>query len=201
VQTKLRSDLEMTLEQWLIFEIELTGYSYLASATEFPERILLNVLKNRDSTITLQVLKGLGRRLNLPDNCLAPILSRLQDSNPSVRLAAAEALASRTDDPPVRQALLARLEDPNSIVRRRVFEALGSRADDPQIRQALLTRLEDPDQFVISAAAEALGSQTNDPQIRQTLLAKLEDPNHFVRCAAIKALSSRAEIFKYGRRS
>ncbi|CAG9945604.1 unnamed protein product [Clonostachys rosea f. rosea IK726] len=191
-QMSLRADLELKLENWLMFEIMLKGSSGFLRESEFPEGILCKLVDDAWGTTLCNVLEALSGRSTIGNTLLRPILARLNDLNKVVRRLAVSALRKRASDPQVQQALLNRLADDDGDVRAYTAIALRSRASNPQVQQALLNRLNDGHHLVRAYTAIALRSRASDPRVQQALLNRLGDHHHLVRAYAAKALRSRA---------
>ena len=116
-----------------------------------------------------------------------PLLARLEDTDVSVRSAAANALGSIRSEKAV-EPLLARLENPDPSMRSAAANALGSIGSEKAV-EPLLARLENPDPSMRSAAANALGSIGSEKAV-EPLLAHLENPDPSMRSAAANALGS-----------
>lgn len=114
------------------------------------------------------------------------------DSDPIVRLRAAEALARIGGETAV-SGLAQGLSDPIDDVR--LAATRGLRELDPGFAKPELGRLllEDPHYEIRVQAARALG-MTGDPELRPLLEAALEDPNEFVRAAAANALRTHEAV-------
>ncbi|KAK7212093.1 hypothetical protein V2G26_019271 [Clonostachys chloroleuca] len=191
-QMRLRADLELKLEKWLIFEIKLKKRSIFPKESEFPDRILCKIVESEDTKTAYEVLKAFPYRTAIANSLLPPILNRLNDLNKMGRRLAVSALRPRASDPQVQQALLNRLDDDDGLVRGAAATALRSRACDPQVQQALIDRLDDMHRLARQYAARALRSRGSDPQVQQALLNRLDDNDGLVRGAIAKALDSEA---------
>jgi HEAT repeat protein len=114
------------------------------------------------------------------------------DSDPIVRLRAAEALARIGGETAV-AGLAQGLSDPMDDVR--LAATRGLRQLNPGFAKPALARLllEDPHYEIRVQAARALGI-TGDPEMRPLLEAALEDPNEFVRAAAANALRTHEAV-------
>jgi HEAT repeat protein len=142
-------------------------------------------LEDEDGFVRATAAKLLGDLDSAPDAARLVALLRA-DSDPVVRLRAAEALARIGGETAV-AGLAEGLSDPMEDVR--LAATRGLRELDPGFAKPELARLllEDPHYEIRVQAARALG-MTGDPEMRPLLEAALEDPNEFVRSAAANAL-------------
>jgi HEAT repeat protein len=142
------------------------------------------------------------------------LLRRLDDDDPTVRAAAANAfvelgaraahyhdgeeLSAETRTRVVR-ALLERLDDENAAVRAAVMEALGSQAHPESVMP--LCAAYDGDEACRSATVDALG-RVGDPRAIPTVVAALDDDDPGVRrraCRACARLGTSAGVPRLGR--
>ncbi|KAK3896660.1 hypothetical protein C8A05DRAFT_20413 [Staphylotrichum tortipilum] len=79
----LRSSLETSLKEWLLFECKFTRQARLASEVEFPERALFDALQE-ESDVKMAILESLAKRLTLPSHSVNLILSWLEDGESTV---------------------------------------------------------------------------------------------------------------------
>jgi len=79
----LRSSLETSLKEWLLFECKFTGQARLASEVEFPERALFDALQE-ESDVKMAILKSLAERPTLLSRIVNLILSWLEDGESTV---------------------------------------------------------------------------------------------------------------------
>jgi HEAT repeat protein len=116
---------------------------------------------------------------------VSPVISKLKDPDNSVRVGAAEALATIKDSRAV-VPLIAALKDRDLFVRTAAAKALGKIKDSRAV-VPLIAALKDPDPFVPGAAANALG-EIKDPRAAEPLIAALKHPDSNVRYFAAAAL-------------
>ena len=148
-------------------------------------------LEDEDGFVRATAAKLLGDLDSSPDTSRLVTMLRA-DSDPIVRLRAAEALARIGGETAV-AGLAQGLSDPMDDVR--LAATRGLRELDPGFAKPELARLllEDPHYEIKVQAARALGL-TGDPEIRPLLEAALEDPNEFVRAAAAHALRTHEAV-------
>lgn len=148
-------------------------------------------LEDEDGFVRATAAKLLGDLDSAPDTPRLAALLRA-DSDPIVRLRAAEALARIGGETAV-AGLAQGLSDPMDDVR--LAATRGLRELDPGFAKPELARLllEDPHYEIRVQAARALGL-TGDPEMRSLLEAALEDPNEFVRAAAANALRTHEAV-------
>jgi HEAT repeat protein len=164
--------------------------------------VLHTLVASHDSDASRLVGEGLATAVRLAlergDARFVGSLARLlaEDSDPTVRLGAAEALA-RLGGLEAHDALIGALADPVDRVRRAAVEGLGSMGVDAA--REPLTRLlsEDPAWEVRADAARALAALA-DPEVVPALQSAQGDPNEFVRAAASRALQARAGAGQIG---
>lgn len=185
-----RRDLERRLKAWLLFEIKLTGHSSFAREMEFPDHIVLDILRQSRLHIDLSLLLALASRVALSSSIQRELLVRLKYENPQMRIILASILCRHIGEPEILDELLARLEDKDSDLQCAVIQTLSYQASDPQVKMALLARLDDRTAQVRSNAASALTSQADDTEVQLALQARLSDEESIVRGAAAIALSS-----------
>ncbi len=133
-----------------------------------------------------------ARRLGeLGAPCAPALLAAVDDPNPYVRSAAAEALgrveigAAETE---VIDCLLAAIDDRNSYVVVAAIRSLGwLRAEES--RQQIVGCLDDPNPYVVAAAIQALG-RLGPPSPAERLAAFLDSTNPHLQAAAAKAVGS-----------
>jgi hypothetical protein len=148
-------------------------------------------LEDEDGFVRATAAKLLGDLENGTDaERLVTVLRA--DSDPIVRLRAAEALARIGGETAV-AGLAQGLSDPMDDVR--LAATRGLRELDPGYAKPELARLllEDPHYEIRVQAARALGL-TGDPEMRPLLEAALQDPNEFVRAAAANALRTHEAV-------
>lgn len=122
----LRSSLETSLKEWLLFECKFTGQARLASEVEFPEQALFDALQE-ESDMKRTILKSLAKRQTLPSHLLNLILSWLEDGD--IRSAALEVLGAQSSLSDKRlTAVVARLEDKNEGVSEAAVEVLRAQS-------------------------------------------------------------------------
>lgn len=142
----------------------------------------------RDSSYDLGAVSFLIRLLGREGDNLAvePLISRLNDENPTLRRIAIEALG-KIGDVRVVESLLIRLNDEAPAVREATALALGTLKDERAI-EPLIERLSDESVPVQSAAISALGF-FKGRKVETTIISRLDSPDFRIRNAAIKALS------------
>ncbi|RYP13423.1 hypothetical protein DL767_010781 [Monosporascus sp. MG133] len=95
----IRSKLEAKLSQWLLFECDLTGSSFLARESECPDQALRTALENGSSLQKVKILTALtqpGRHLSEAAVTGLITLVKNKDESRDVRWAAAEALRGQS---------------------------------------------------------------------------------------------------------
>jgi hypothetical protein len=128
----LRSSLETSLKEWLLFECKFTGQARLASEVEFPERALFDALQE-GSDVKMTILKSLAKRPRVPSHIVNLIFSwLLEDGEPtvlkrkSVRSAVLEVLRAQPSLSDERlTAVVALLKDKHPNVRRAACDTAG----------------------------------------------------------------------------
>lgn len=177
-----------------------TRVAYAVSRLEYPEEILSALLRQaiRDPIpqVRESALSVVGERWppSTPRACMVPdLVVCLQDTNSSVRAAAARALAVATKS--VQEAaepLLAVSEDPSAIVRGDVIRALGRlEPRSSKVQTALLDALTDSVERVQREAAWALRTPgpLREESVEHLLQAAL-DPSEEVARTAVDALAA-----------
>jgi HEAT repeats len=113
------------------------------------------------------------------------LFSAVQDSmNPSSRMQAVEALATRSSEPSVKEVLVHRLLNDTSLnVRLKAFEALKPFAGDDEVRAAFMQALmNDPNDGMRVAIVDALAPFTNNEAMASSIEAVTRnDDNTYVR--------------------
>ncbi|HEX2951099.1 MAG TPA: HEAT repeat domain-containing protein [Armatimonadota bacterium] len=115
------------------------------------------------------------------------LLTALQDTNTTVRVKAALALANSTDiraEEPLRTALADREAD----VRWAAAYALGKHQDTLALPTLLYMLSSDPDADARASAATALGAMITEPNVLSALINASEDVSPYVRQAVLHAL-------------
>ena len=121
------------------------------------------------------------------DEAIPGLLKLVEDSDPFVRISAADALGNIGDDRAI-SGLLKLVEDSDPFVRSSVAEALGNIGDDRAI-PGLLKLVEDSHPFARRKARDALGN-IGDAQAIPRLLKLVEDSGSDVRWKAAEALGN-----------
>ncbi|CAG9947518.1 unnamed protein product [Clonostachys rosea f. rosea IK726] len=184
-----RRDLEKRLKAWLLFEMELAGSSSFAWEMEFPDHIVLDILRqSRSQALTL--FYALNSRVTLSSSVQRELLASEAYISPRIGSMFAGILGRHIDEPEVQDEVLARLEDKDPDIQCAALETLGYQASEPEIKKALLERLNDRNARVRSHAASALASQAGHTEVQRALQARLGDEEPIVRGAAAVALSS-----------
>ena len=145
----------------------------------------------RDALLVLELVATWER--SLPDRLRDGVLGRLRGRDWRLRELAVHALAARTDDATVRNALVAVWKDKDVDVRQTAVLALAVRADDATVRNALLAACKDKDADVRQAAVLALAPRADDATVGNALLAAYMDKDENVHYAAKHALAEHAD--------
>lgn len=122
------------------------------------------------------------------------LFGALNDQDPRIRAAAAEALGELGDPSAIEALGTALAKDTDSNVREAAAEALGEMGS-PNAVQVLRTGLKDADEEVREAVVEALGS-IGGPDAERVLRQALADSDEDVRDAAVAALAKMKQTRK-----
>lgn len=158
--------LARTLQSDTESEVRLRALDVLIwSGDPRAQQPLLAALRDPDIFVWSSAASGLSL---FKDGALAPLLILLNDQIPSVRAAAAQALAA-IGDPQAAEPLLAALNDENESVRLRVRHALGELREARAV-EPLIASLGDGHEPVTVRALGRIG----DPRAVEPLLALLK---------------------------
>ncbi|VUC32880.1 unnamed protein product [Clonostachys rosea] len=189
----LRPDLERRLKEWLIFEIEYSAHSFLAWRMEFPDHVLVDILREGRVSKKWLLMEAIRSRVSRSSSLQQELLKNLLDSkDPHLVREFGFAVSSQVGEPEVKQALLAHLDDNDSGIQEVAIRLLSSQAGEPEVRQALLARLGDKSASVRHCAVDVLASQAGYTEVQRALQARLSDEEPRVRKAATDALKSQA---------
>ncbi|THC91705.1 hypothetical protein EYZ11_008830 [Aspergillus tanneri] len=195
-----RAEMEYQCQQWSLHEYKLLKKMYLCREREFPEQVLVKMLKMELGDARADILRALDNRSPLPPNLLELICTFLcENTDDDVRRAAAETLGRQSSlSESILQALVSRLEDTDNNVRWAAAEALGRQSSfSESVLQALMSQLEHTNKDVRQAAAETLGRQSSlSESILQALVSRLEHTNNNVRSAAAGALRRQSSLLE-----
>jgi HEAT repeat protein len=145
---------------------------------------LLDMMARHAATETIH-RRALEALIAVDGPAVMPILARITDPQPAVRMAAIEALGALRDRRAL-EPLLAALRDPDANVRLTATRALG-KLGDPKAQEPLLQLLQAPGEEQRVAAVEALGALRDDRALKP-LIKLLDDKQSRVRAAAAEAL-------------
>jgi hypothetical protein len=195
----LRREMELGCIQWSNYENKSLDEVYLCREIEFLEHVLCKLLEKsslqRRCCTGEKFLTALAHRWHMSSKLMGIITKFMDDSNPAVRLAAAQALGTQSLWPPeILQAIMCRLDDDDGDVRWAAVWALGTQSPwPPEILQVVARRLDDEDGYVREAALNTLGAQSPwPPEILQVVACQLGNDNDRVKRAAIQALGTQA---------
>jgi HEAT repeat protein len=190
--TKLRTDLESQLKEWLLFECQTTNRSHLVGEIEFPESILAAVLQEEPDDIKTIIMDWIGARPNVPSAIIASVPAWLTGNISRIwKRAILDMIGTQPALPEaVLKAIFTQLGDLDPDVRISAAIALGQQPALPEaILKALATQLGDLDPDVRISAAIALGWQPALPEATLKALATLlGDSDPAVRSSAASAL-------------
>ena len=197
----LRSSLEMSLKEWLVFECKFTRQARLASEVEFPERALFDALQ--ESGMKSTIVWSLAKRPTLPSSIVNLIIFWLKDGESpvlemkparSTALQVLEVQSSLSDEHLT--AVEALLRDQNWNVRMaalKVLEAQSGLSDERLTAVEALLR--DEDWVVRWTTLRVLKAQSSLSDERLTAVeALLRDEHEGVRMAALQALEGQSRL-------
>ena len=196
----LRGSLEETLKEWLLFECRFTHHARLASEVEFPERALLDAL--REEPVQRAILRGLANRPTLPSSIVNLLVSWLEDGESialkrevwQAVLGVLRAQSSLSDEHLA--AVVARLGDEDWHIRQAALVVLGAQSslsDEPLA--AIVACLEDEAWYIRRATLVALGAQSSlSDEPLAAVVARLEDEDCDVRRAALGVLRAQSSL-------
>jgi HEAT repeat protein len=166
-----RPNLESRLLQWLLFECDSTGISFLARESEFPDEVLNTALEassNHVKLVILRELQNVGR--DLSRKITTTLIELLHDKEAGIRALAAETLGKQSTLTYAAITTLIGLLDDDLSVRRSAAEALGQSTLPDAAITALIGLLHNREWDVQSYVAEALGKQLTLPDAAITAL-------------------------------
>ncbi|KAK0624541.1 hypothetical protein B0T17DRAFT_576975 [Bombardia bombarda] len=193
-----RKRLEQKMSDWLIFECEFTGESFLARETDFPENALKHALEDGSQRVT--ILRSIRYRQRVPSSILDLMAVWLFDKELSGDIVTAiqEVLKSQSGSlsEPILQSIAARLDDSEEYIRQTASRALEQQAGLPEpILQSIATQLNNSNSEIQWAAIEVLGWQASLPEpILQSIAARLDDSKEYIRQTANRALGRQADL-------
>jgi HEAT repeat protein len=157
-------------------------------ARALPDRVaippLARALGDGEATVRAAAAEALGAFTSNPD-AVAPLLGKIDDASPVVRVVIARALA-RLEDPRAVVPLVGKVQDSVPEVRQAVARALGE-LGDPRATQALLLQLRDGAPDVRVEALGALG-RLRAPEAVDAIAPLALDRNAALRQSALTAL-------------
>ena len=197
--TELRTKLEKQLEQWLLFECDLTKSCQLACEMECPEQVLVDALKQASKDARRILLACLNRRAAVPSSVIDFVIPWLEDgSSESLWIAVLRILRHQHKAlrDTILQSIAAKLEHEDRYVRIAAIEALQGRANlTEEILQGIAANLEYKQWNVRRAAIRALQGRADlTEEILQGIAANLDYKYRSVRIAAAETLQGRANL-------
>lgn len=142
---------------------------------------LLNALKHQQASVRLHAVKALMQEELEPELAMRRFTAALADGEPSIRLAAIQAMG-RVGDLAI-PTLIKALDHPDKLMRREAAHALGrlgSRAAPAVL--PLTNALKDSDRWVVQEAAKALGEIGPEARVAIPALIELLADTHFLAC-------------------
>jgi len=164
----------------LLVLLPLLAHAAPLSAEDYTR--LVAQLQDKDATVRLAAVNKLAEMREAKG--VAPLLTVLHDTDPAVRMAAAEGAmmgGSKID------VLLELLKSDDPAVKKMVISRCRI-SGKPQWTEALATALKDSDAGVRTAAADGLGT-TGDPRAVDALLTAVQDADAGVRVRAVYGLA------------
>ena len=197
---KLRQTIERRCHEWSIYEYERCGRMHLCRESEFPDRVVSDMLSDASSVPDVMsfFLDALGSRPQLQKSILEELVGVLKDSHETkVRGSAIRVLVRQSPLPDnILQALALLLEhtDPEiSYSASTVLQEHPSMSES--ILQALKLLLEHTDYKVRYSAARILLKQSSLPDnIIQALILQVEHTDSEVRNSAYSALERQCSL-------
>ncbi|KIX03064.1 uncharacterized protein Z518_06614 [Rhinocladiella mackenziei CBS 650.93] len=165
--------------------------------TEDVFRMVVALLKDRNSAVRQAAIQALERQPSLSDEILEKVAMRLEDQDWTVRPAAIEALKRQSSlSDKILEKVAMRLEHRDWAIRRVAIEALERHSSLPdEILEKVAVRLEDRDWAIRWAAIKALQHQSSlSDEILEKMAMRLEDQDWTVRQAAIEALERQSSL-------
>ncbi|RDW91130.1 hypothetical protein BP5796_02295 [Coleophoma crateriformis] len=195
----IRDSLENKLFHWVLFELKADKDRTMIRQSEFPERLLKNLLEEDNAETRIRALVAIKERPSVTSDILDTAVSWFNTSRSArLRIESIRTLISNIESSSKErlESIILSFKDKNYEVRRAVANALGRQAS---LRQEILTSLtgflKDEDSRVRRAAADALGRQASLPQeILTSLTDALKDEDSGVRYTAAKALGGQASL-------
>ncbi|PGH27907.1 hypothetical protein AJ80_00457 [Polytolypa hystricis UAMH7299] len=196
----MRKKLEECLKNWLLFECNWGNCSRLAAEYEFPEEVLMAVLKSpsvNEDTKT-KVLVSLRARSNLSPKLIEQVASSMNGNmSKDFKTAALKMFLSpyRALPDNIIEEMVKQLDDSNEDVRLAALDALGEQSKLPKdICKAIAARFNDPKPEIRLHAVHALGHHTLTNENLDKMEALLKDSEGFVKGAAVVALRQQKDL-------
>ncbi|KAH0555759.1 hypothetical protein GP486_006296 [Trichoglossum hirsutum] len=195
----LRNPMENRLLDWVSFGCDLSENVNLTLQREFPDHLLITLLKNGEEGMKKAVLRSLELRPSVPSEVFEVLGLLLKDRDPSMRFRVVFALGSQSALPKeILEALVPLLRDGDQAVRLFAARALGNQSTLPkETLEVLVSLLKGGDQNVRLSATDALGYQFASPkEILEVVVPLLKDGDPDVRSSTANILRYRSALPK-----
>jgi len=166
----------------------------LARSRSLPPNDLAGFLDHEEAAVRVAALSGLAERPDLPEHLIRRVVSRLDDPDSTVQIAAVATLALIGHEPSVPRIVAMAEELPQSSDRFGAIVRALARMRSPLAVSIYLTALEGPNAQLRDAAESALAALADRREIRRQLEARRTDGS--LRSEARQALDRILAEFK-----